>query len=176
MRHVDAVGAGYTLHSFRARSRWLDALLSGNGELPAGATNHTDHSGCSSRVAARRTIAAGPEGGFSTRLPAGLTLSPARLLALARILVPHDELSSVDSYSLRGRAQRCQADPSRPCSARPPSPRRGGLPEIARSHVRWGIVPPRLVGKGVGRGVGLAPLPASGRGWGWSRHEIIRQR
>jgi hypothetical protein len=79
--HEDAAGAGYALHSFRARSRWLDALLSGNGELPAGATNHTDHSGCSSRVAARRTIAAGPEGGFSTRLPAGLTLSPARLLA-----------------------------------------------------------------------------------------------
>ncbi len=41
--------------------------------------------------------AAEPEGGFSARQPAGLAPSPARCLAVARILVPHDELSSIDT-------------------------------------------------------------------------------
>src|SRR5690348_10180459 len=54
--------------------------------------------------------AAGPEGGFSARQPAGLAPSPARCLAVARILVPHDELFSIDTISLRGGMGCCQAD------------------------------------------------------------------
>src|SRR6185312_9903806 len=49
-----------------------------------------------------------PEGGFSARQPAGLTPTPARCLAVARILVPHDELSSIDTFSLRGARRSCQ--------------------------------------------------------------------
>lgn len=45
--------AGMTLHSFQARSVTLDALLHGNGELPAGATGHR---GRSSRVAVQREV------------------------------------------------------------------------------------------------------------------------